>query len=177
MWDQIKKEWFFFYMWGQITHHDSIGKVLFSHHWCINHHRSHSINLLISVMTVFDLVAVVWMHLTDDNVNQFSKKDKSLIVTKIYLSDKLFTRFSWLLVSSGWSTCVKIYIRATISHVRTVNTFRLDNLVWCCTVFLTIIFHLIYWIRHLLNQFTLHLSVANESCISIIFFHEDIVIE
>ena len=164
-------------MWRQITCHDDISKVLSSHHWCINHHRSHSISLSISIMTVFDLVAVVWVCLIDDNVNQFSKEGKSLIVTETYLSDKLLTRFSQLLVSSGWSICVKIYIKATTSCVRTVNTSRLDGLVWCCTVFLTIIFHFIHWIRHLLSQFTLHLSVVNKSCISIIFFCENVVIK
>ena len=144
MWNQIKKEWFFFYMWEQITHHDSTDKVLFSYHWHINHHRSHNISLLISIMTVFDLVAVAWVCLIDGNANQFSEKDKSLIVVETYLLNKLFTRFFWLLISSGQSTCAKIYIRATTSCVKTVNMSRLDSLVWCCTVFFTIIFHFVH---------------------------------
>ena len=164
-------------MWRQITCHDGISKVLFSYHWCINHHRSHSISLLISVMIVFSFIAVTQVHLTDDNADWFSKKDKSLIITKTYLPDKLFTRFSQLLVSSDWSTHTKIYIRAMTSCVRTVNMSRLDSLVWCHTVFLTIIFHLIHWIRHLLSQFTLYLSVANELCISITFFCGNVIIE
>ena len=177
MQNQIKKEWFFFYMWGQITHHDGIDKVLFSHHWCINYHRSHSISSSISVIIIFSLVVIVWVCLISDNANWFSKKNKSLIIIKTYLSDKLFTRFFWLLVSSDQSICVKIYIRATTSCVRTVNMSRLDSLVQCCTVFLTIIFHSVHWIRHFLDQFTLYLSVINELCISIIFFCRDVVIK
>ena len=164
-------------MWGQITCHDSTDKVLFSHHWHINCCRSHSIDLSISVMIIFSLVAVVQVCLIDDNVNQFSKKDESLIIAEAYLSDKLFTRFFWLLVSSDWSTHAKIYIRTTTSCVRTVNMSRLDGLVWCHTVFLTIISHSVHWTRHFFSQFMLYLSVANKSCISIISLCRNVVIE